>query len=439
MDYSRRLTDEEFKTFLKTDYSDETVQKLFTYGLPDSQMQMWMAFQETGQITEPSKPDYPVIEISHAHMRLEKEGKFFISELRDHEIHLNSSGRERVHKPKTKTGQHDPDWEIQSLAWKKFREGYRRALTAEDHPLLLQIPCPEHLDASIMEVCPTGNRAAVVQDSDGKGSRIHLLDLETGNAELLHTDPAFLIRSLKWVEQGEYLVFTPQDDSGIQTKKLELRSGGVEQIAASSHSTMGAVLDVDASGTRLLCESDGSYQVLDLSTGSSLLCEPQFETMYSESSTAFSPCGQFLFIAAIAEGEQGRIIAHDLQSQTTMETRTGSDNPVDGLVYSSGGLYLLERFSAPSIWAFENGQLKKIGEAKTEEQNAGDMQCSPSGKLVSLYTGGRLTILDASTGETRMHLRESLHLKRGVARFLNNESQVVMTGGGLVSVCDITV
>ena len=97
---------------------------------------------------------------------------------------LGSQGRERSIKPSSAEGKRgNLRAELRGRAWKQIRKGYRYDPQDDQRgPLRWIVPAPDFMaiGARGLSACRDGSYAVFEQHSNGKGSRVYRLDLETG-------------------------------------------------------------------------------------------------------------------------------------------------------------------------------------------------------------------------------------------------------------------
>ena len=435
MKYNRQLTDEEFKFFLLNDYSEKSFSELITFGLPDSQKKMYNAFIAGDEIKFFEDP-FPSVKLSHNHVVLVKEEKIWEVIIVDSLIYLKTgklSGgmRERIHKPKSVLGKTNPEWEVKNLIWKKFKEGFKRQITS-DSELLLQIPTPEHLCSSKIDIFPEGKIAIVNQDQDGKGSRVYKINLESGEQSLILHHDSFLIKSIKCLANGKSFLFTPQTNNGWQTCKFELETLTFTILAENEFTQFNSILEISTLGQIVHATGENLYQVID-KDNRILLTEKLIPTKHNFGPViTFSACGNFLILAfqPVDENEMNILRIHNLSLGISFNYQTNQNKPIDGICSLGKRIYLKERFSKIQIFELHSDKIIFINEI--ENFDCSSLFSSIKENQIGVYDNGRLITLDQD-GKVLFKIEEALHLKGTSAKFLP-DSKVLFTGAGIISV-----
>ncbi|MBN1500541.1 MAG: WD40 repeat domain-containing protein [Spirochaetes bacterium] len=365
---------------------------------------------------------------------LENGDSFFSIEIKkDHVVtcsgKINTEGKEKINTPKSDFEKDNIQFFANKLTWKKYKEGYFYS-AADNKPLRLQIPTPEHLKGVIYAVID--NNIFLVQDSDNNGSRIWKINSENGSHEKIFEMKSFMIRSIKYIPGTQKLLITPDFDRKIELQILDAESGKTEKIAESTYLSYHDILDVDSSGEKVVFgKTNDVFCIINLHSGKSVFEAPVLNTGTDGQLTKLSDNGKYCAVAGrTPDGNILRI--YDLDKNIHFETVTGSDNPVDDMAWAGDKIILFERFNPPGLWKINSGSVELTGIKFISSGMS--IAVSSDNKFLAVYDNGvNVAISEIESGLKVAEIFEPLHLKYGNACFLPND-RIMVTGGGIISV-----
>ena len=391
--------------------------------------------------------------MSFDELHLHDDKKFWHARIADETLwvrsgKLGSQGRERSVKPSSAEGKRgNLRAELRGRAWKQIRKGYRYDPQDDQRgPLRWIVPAPDFMaiGARGLSACRDGSYAVFEQHSNGKGSRVYRLDLETGERRLAWEGSSFLLRGV-WALDADTVLYTPETREGWNTCELDLNGGGSRLLASGKYSMLGTILGADAKGERVLAAVDEQeFAVLDRASGRELLRGPVPPTKHNQGrACALSPDGSLVVMAAppasdALEQERSRITIYEVDSGDTRSIETSQNLPFDALVWlGSDRLALLERFSEAQIWqvrpTLEPGRRLSLDEEQLGfYMRPAALAASANGRYVALYDGaGALAVLDADSGEHVFAGEHRLFGQRGAVEFASG-GVIVTSGGGML-------
>lgn len=357
--------------------------------------------------------------------------KFWSCSIDDQELVLETGktggkARQRRVPPKTAAGKQSIEWELMSLAWKEFKRGFRYdAADASELRWLVHTPDGMGVEPGEAALTEDGSTLLVCQHSDGKGSRIHRIDLESGESSLLLRDPGFVLRGVRALPGGGAL-FAPEATGGDWATSLIAPDGEVQVLLTCRIGMLGCLMAATADGRRVVGVDGSDVVVLDGSARKEIYRRAIPKAQHSQGhGLALSPDGQSLLLGLPREGQTAELVFVDLERGEEQTHQAGVDACFDSMVWVDGGYVVLERFQKPRVWTAAGVQ------RELQCDWAGSLASSPNGRYLGAYQSGKIAVYDHESGEPVFEAEERLH-HRGGALLIGADGLLVTTGGGLI-------